>query len=74
MFQSILNLIFPEKAFFWGYAEKIARSVTGPISIFFVVSFLDLKSQGYLFTFISILSIKFVLELGLTQIIITYVA
>lgn len=74
MFQSILNLIFPEKAFFWGYAEKIARSVTGPISIFFVVIFLDLKSQGYLFTFISLLTIKFVLELGLTQIIITFVA
>lgn len=74
MFSFLINSIFPEKAFFWGFAEKISRSITGPISLIFVAIFLDLKSQGYLFTFISLLTIKFVLELGLTQIIITFVA
>ena len=62
------------KGYFWGIAEKILRSISAPLIVIFIAVFLDLKSQGYLYMFISLLTIKFLLELGLTQIIIIFVS
>tara|TARA_B110000003_G_scaffold164780_1_gene164739 strand:+ start:25014 stop:26378 length:1365 start_codon:yes stop_codon:yes gene_type:complete len=70
----IRHLFFLDKATSWGYAQKIAQSLQGFVAIFIIAYFIDLKTQGYLYTFVSLLSLQFVFELGLTQVIITFVA
>ena len=74
MCRNFYKKINSNRQYFWGISEKVVRSLSQPISIVFVTFFLDLKSQGFLYTFISLISIKFLLELGLTQIIITFIA
>ena len=68
------NFRITNQVYFWGFAEKVLRAISAPISVIFIANYLDLKSQGFLYMFVSLISVKFLLELGLTQIIITFIA
>ena len=62
------------RAVSWSFLTHACKGFAVPIAATFIAFYLDLETQGYLYTFISLLAIQFLFELGFTQIIITFIA
>ena len=58
----------------YGYLGRITSVLSGPVIFFFMVNYISLKTQGYLSTFQSLMGLSLFFELGLLQIIITFVS
>ena len=55
-------------------AYRLWQLVSGLLSLLFVTSFYSAETQGYYFTFISLLTIQTIFELGITSVIMTVTA
>jgi O-antigen/teichoic acid export membrane protein len=55
-------------------ANRLWSLASGPITVFFVAGFLSAEQQGLFYAFASILSAQMMLELGLSQCLMTFVS
>lgn len=58
----------------YAYLTRIFSILVGPISVYFIYKYVDLETQGFISTFQSFLSLILIFELGLTQVLITFVS
>lgn len=73
-YRQVLNKIGIDKAIFYTVVARLTQGVGGVFSLFFVATLLNGIEQGFYFTFASILAIQVFFELGLTEIIVQFVA
>ncbi|MEY2921650.1 MAG: hypothetical protein RL108_259, partial [Bacteroidota bacterium] len=74
MLISLLRKAGVDKSIAYTILSRVLQSVGGLIVLLLVTNFLSLTEQGYYYTFASILAIQIFFELGLSNIIIQYVA
>lgn len=70
----IANKIGVDKTIAYTSSARVLQGLTGILSIFFISTFLTGTEQGFYYTFGSILALQVFFELGLTGIMIQYVA
>lgn len=70
----IANKIGVDKTIAYTSSARVLQGLTGVLSIFFISTFLTGTEQGFYYTFGSILALQVFFELGLTGIMIQYVA
>ena len=68
------NKLGIDSAIFFTILSRLIQAGSGLISIVFIAKYLNLDEQGYYYTFGSLLSIQIFFELGLTNVIIQFVA
>ena len=63
-----------DKAVVWSFFTLVARFIKGPITVFFVVRYLDLQQQGIWYAFLSLGALSVFAELGFTRIVSVFVS
>ena len=58
----------------YAYITRIFSILVGPISVYFIYKYVNLETQGFISTFQSFLSLILIFELGLTQVLITFIS
>jgi len=61
-----------DRAVFWGILTKFWAIIVGPVTLLFVAFRFSPQLQGYYYTFFSIIAFQFLIELGLSSIIIQF--
>ena len=74
LFLYIANKIGLDKAIAYSSGARVIQAVAGVGSVFFITRFLTGIEQGFYYTFGSLMAIQVFFELGLTGILIQYVA
>jgi O-antigen/teichoic acid export membrane protein len=67
-------LIGLNKDILWSIYNKFLTIIKGPLTVFFIVKFLEQKEQGFWYTFISLGALSVFAELGFTSIITQFVS
>ncbi len=73
-FKEISAKVGWDSAIAYTVLTRVVQSVVGIMTLFMITLFFDKNEQGYFYTFLSILSIRFFFELGLTSVLTQYVA
>lgn len=73
-FQKIIVSFGIDKAIGYSVATRVIQALGGLISLFFIALTLDINEQGFYYTFGSIIGIQLFFELGVTSIIVQFVA
>lgn len=58
----------------YAYITRTFSILVGPISVYFIYKYVNLETQGFISTFQSFLSLILIFELGLTQVLITFIS
>ena len=72
--QKIIVSFGIDKAIGYSVATRVIQALGGLISLFFIALTLDINEQGFYYTFGSIIGIQLFFELGVTSIIVQFVA
>src|SRR5258708_11891610 len=72
--RTLLKHTFGNRAVMTGLIAKLLQGISSPITAVMVLHFFDSKTQGYYYTFGSLLALQIFVELGLTTVITTFVA
>jgi O-antigen/teichoic acid export membrane protein len=67
--KSIANKSEFDRSVFYSISTKLWTIISGPLSIFLVVSFFTKVQQGYYYTFASILALQIFVEMGIGSVI-----
>ena len=70
----IHNLLFKDKGAIFIIINKMATMLKGPISMFFIVTYLSKEQQGIWYSFASLGALSIFAELGFTRIITQYIS
>ncbi|WP_343320935.1 lipopolysaccharide biosynthesis protein [Sphingobacterium multivorum] len=73
-FKGLFNKLGVDGAIGYTLISRMLQAVSGIFTLLFVVKFLSIEEQGYFYTFGSIIAIQVFFELGITGIIVQYVA
>lgn len=71
---SLKNFLGIDKDISWILISRIATIIKGPITVAFIIIFLDVNQQGLWYSFISLAAISILAELGFTLIITQFVS
>lgn len=72
--QKIIVSFGIDKAIGYSVGTRVIQALGGLISLFFIALSLDINEQGFYYTFVSIIGIQLFFELGVTSIIVQFVA
>ena len=72
--KKINSILGINKDIIWSIYNKLWTAVKGPLTVVFIIKFLELNEQGLWYTFISLGALKVFAELGFTSIITQFVS
>jgi O-antigen/teichoic acid export membrane protein len=67
MLQKITSSLGLTSAVSWSIMTQAVRLLTGPVTLYLYVKYLDVETQGYVYTFASVIAASIFLEVGFSQ-------